>query len=320
MIPYDLIYTILDYCTILEVHSLCRLNKYFYQAIIHVLYRHVNLERTKSIGLFCRTILHGRSSLRAHPKVLVISTPWSNVGEMNTPLANSIRGALQLIPNVEDLTLFLTSAPFANIFNNSRYPFMLRRFTGPLHASAGFAKFLNEQVLLEDLNVARTPRGLSMQKIDTGAVPRLSSLSSSWETLSNLVPSRPLSNIGCSKLASNEFSAFGKLLTRSATPVRSIEVVLLRPRHAIVNLVQLFVENLQGVCDSLEHLSVTLSFSLDFVSESNSIYARLKVCSFECLKFKHSNLETVHSNTHLPKTLKNSEYHCRTFLNYRHLA
>lgn len=284
MIPNDLIYAILDYCTILEVQSLCLLNKYFYRAIIHVLYRNVNLERTKSISLFCRTILHGRPGLRAYPKVLVISTPWNNVGEMNTPLANAIRGALELTPNVEDLTLHLTSAPFTNIFNNSRYPFMLRRFTGPLHASAGFAKFLNEQVLLEDLNVSRTPRGLSMQKIDTSAVPKLSSLSSSWETLSTLVPSRPLSSIGCSKLASNEFAAFGKLLTRSATPVRSIEVVLLRPRHAIVDLARLFIENLQGVNDSLEHLSITLSFSLDFVSHSNSIYARLRVCPYGELK------------------------------------
>jgi hypothetical protein len=278
MLPLDLVYSVADYCSIAEIHSLCRLNHYFHRATVPILYGRVNLARTSSIGLFCRTILTGRPILRLYPKTIVVRTPWGDIKEMDTALAKSIRVALHITPNLVDLTLCINSTPFATIFKDSNYPFMLRRFAGPLHTSPGFAQFLNKQTLVEELYVSHTPRGFSLQRLDPDAFPDLSSISSSFQTLSSLVPSRPLSSIGCTSLSATEFPDFGELLTRSASPVRRLDVVLLRTRKEIVKTVQFFIDNIPTVYDTLEHLHVTLSFPLDFVSKHNSMHARLKVC------------------------------------------
>lgn len=277
MLPLDLVYSITDYCSFDDLTALCLLDKYFYRATIHLLYSHVTLEHTKSTGLFCRTMVEGRPNLRAYPKTIILCTPWSHLKEMNTPLANSIRSALELTPNVVDLTLSVTSSNFTTIFKGQRYPFMLRQFTGPLHPSTGFADFLNSQDQIEELNILPTPRGLLPQRIHPDAFPKLHSLTASFQILTYLVPSRPLSRIGCTKLLMSEFEAFGELMTRSTRPIQYLEVVLVRPRSSILGVVQGFLAELEGVFGSVEHLSITLSFPLDFVSKHNSVYARLKV-------------------------------------------
>jgi hypothetical protein len=277
MLPLDLVYSVTDHCSFDDLVSLCLLDKYFYQATVHILYSHVHLENTKSTGLFCRTMVEGRPDLRAYPKTIVVCTPWSHLKEMNTPLANSIRAALEMTPNLVNLALSVTSSNFSTIFKDSHYPFMLRTFTGPLHASTGFADFLNSQVRLEEFNVLPAPRGLSLHRIRSNAFPQLHSLSSNFQTLSHLIPSRPLSRVGCTRLLPSEFEAFGELLRHSTNPVQHVVVVLVRPRSAILSVVQSFLDELEGVFDCVEHLSITLTFPLDFVSKHNSIYARLKV-------------------------------------------
>ncbi|KAJ1299797.1 hypothetical protein OPQ81_000696 [Rhizoctonia solani] len=250
--------------------------RYFHRALIHLLYKDIYLEHTKSTGLFCRTMVEGRPELRAFPKSITVCTPLSHMKEINTPLANSIRAALELTPNLVDLTLSVTSSNFATIFKGSEYPFMLRRLTAPLHASAGFADFLNAQQQLEEFNVLPAARGLLVQRIRPDAFPELQILSCNFQTLTHLVPSRPLSRIGCTKLLTNEFEAFGELMTRSAAPITSVDVILVRPRSSMLGVVQAFLQCLEGISATLEHLSITLSFPLDFVSKHNSIYARLK--------------------------------------------
>lgn len=279
MLPLDLVYSITDHCSFEDLTLLCLLDKYFYRATIHLLYKHVHLEDTKSTGLFCRTIVEGRPDLRAYPKAIVLCTPWSHLKEMNTPLANSIRAALELTPNLVDLTLSVTSSNFTTMFKDAHYPFLLRSFTGPLHASAGFADFLNSQTFVEEINVLPAPRGLSLQRIRSNAFPKLQSLSSNFQTLCHFIPSRPLSRVKCTRLLTSEFEAFGELLSRSASPVRQLEITLVRPRSAMLSVVQDLLDKLQGVSSSIEHLSIALSFPLDFVSRHSSIYARLKVWS-----------------------------------------
>lgn len=276
MLPLDLVYSIADHCSFDDLTALCLLDKYFYRATVHLLYNHVTLEHTKSIGLFCRTMVEGRPNLRAYPKTIILCTPWNHLKEMNTPLANSIRSALELTPNLVDLTLSVTSSNFTTIFKGQHYPFMLHQFTGPMHASAGFAEFLNSQDQIEELNILPTPRGLLPQRIYPEAFPKLHSITASFQVLTYLVPSRPLYRIGCTKLLMSEFDAFGELMTRSASPIQSLEVVLVRPRSSILTVVQEFLAKLEGIFDSVEHLSVTLTFPLDFVSKHNSVYARLK--------------------------------------------
>jgi hypothetical protein len=202
--------------------------------------------------------------------------------EIDTPLANSIRSALELTPNLIDLTLSVTSSNFTTIFKGSKYPFMLRSLTAPLHASTGFADFLNSQKQLGELNVLPAARGLLLQRIRRDSFPKLRVLSCNFQALTYLVPSRPLSRIACTKLLTTEFEAFGDLLTRSTAPIISVDVVLVRPRSSMLGVVQAFLRSLEAISSSIEHLSITLSFPLDFVSKHNSIYARLKV-SFMCL-------------------------------------
>ncbi|KDN34689.1 hypothetical protein RSAG8_12238, partial [Rhizoctonia solani AG-8 WAC10335] len=304
MLPLDLIYSIVDYCSFDDLISLCLLDRYFHRALIHLLYQDIYLERTKSTGLFCRTMVEGRPELRAFPKSIALCTPMSHINEIDTPLANSIRAALELTPNLVDLTLSVTSSNFTTIFKAANYPFMLRSLTAPLHASTGFADFLNSQEQLEELNVlpaARSlllqriqsdflnsqeqleelnvlpaARSLLLQRIQSEAFPELHTLSCNFQALAHLVPSRPLDRVGCTKLLTTEFEAFGELMTRSTTPITSIAVVLVRPRSSILGVVQAFLQSLEGISSSLEHLSITLSFPLDFVSKHNSIYARLK--------------------------------------------
>ncbi|CAE6455426.1 hypothetical protein ACGC1H_005771 [Rhizoctonia solani] len=276
MLPLDLIYSIVDYCSFDDFISLCLLDRYFHRALIHLLYKDIYLEHTKSTGLFCRTMVEGRSELRAFPKSIAICTPMSHMKEIDTPLAHSIRAALELTPNLVDLTLSMTSSNFTTIFKGANYPFTLRRLTAPLHASAGFAGFLNSQEQLEEFNVLPAARGLLLQRIHPDAFPELHTLSCNFQALAHLVPSRPLNRIGCTKLLMTEFEAFGELMTRSTTPITSIDVVLVRPRSSILGVVQAFLQSLEGISCSLEHLSIILSFPLDFVSKHNSIYARLK--------------------------------------------
>ncbi|CAE6419129.1 hypothetical protein AG1IA_07370 [Rhizoctonia solani AG-1 IA] len=276
MLPLDLIYSIVDYCSFDDLVSLCLLDKYFHRAIIHLLYKDVYLEHTKSTGLFCRTMVEGRPELRAFPKSLTICTPMSHMKEIDTPLANSIRAALELTANLADLTLSVTASNFMTIFKGSKYTFTLRSLTAPLHASAGFADFLNSQKRLKEFNVLPAARGLLLQRIHPDAFPELHALSCNFQALTYLIPSRPLSRIACTKLLTTEFEAFGDLLTRSAVPIMSVDVVLVRPRSSMLGVVQAFLQSLEGVSSSIEHLSITLSFPLDFVSKHNSIYARLK--------------------------------------------
>ncbi|KAG8701307.1 hypothetical protein FRC11_012273, partial [Ceratobasidium sp. 423] len=276
MLPLDLIYSIVDYCSFEDLVSLCLLDRYFHRALIHLLYKDVYLEHTKSTGLFCRTMVEGRPQLRAFPKSITVCTPMNHMKEINTPLANSIRAALELTPNLVDLTLSVTSSNFTTIFKGSKYPFMLQKLSAPLHASAGFADFLNRQEQLEEFNVLPAPRGLLLQRIRPDAFPELHILSCNFQALAHLLPSRPLNRIGCTKLLTTEFEAFGELMTRSTAPISSVDVVLVRPRSSMLGVVQAFLQSLEGISNSLEHLSITLSYPLDFVSKHNSMYARLK--------------------------------------------
>ncbi|KAF8671478.1 hypothetical protein RHS04_08374 [Rhizoctonia solani] len=221
-------------------------------------------------------MVEGRPELRAFPKSLTICTPMSHMKEIDTPLANSIRAALELTANLADLTLSVTASNFMTIFKGSKYTFTLRSLTAPLHASAGFADFLNSQKRLKEFNVLPAARGLLLQRIHPDAFPELHALSCNFQALTYLIPSRPLSRIACTKLLTTEFEAFGDLLTRSAVPIMSVDVVLVRPRSSMLGVVQAFLQSLEGVSSSIEHLSITLSFPLDFVSKHNSIYARLK--------------------------------------------
>ncbi|CAE6440497.1 unnamed protein product [Rhizoctonia solani] len=276
MLPLELVYSIVDYCTFEDIVSLCLLDKYFHRALIHLLYKDIYLENIKSTGLFCRTMVEGRPELRAFPQSIAVCTPTSHMKEIDTPLANSIRAALELTPNLVDLTLSVTSSNFTTIFKGANYPFVLRKLTAPLHASAGFADFLNNQEQLEELNVLPAARGLLLQRVQPDAFPELHNLSCNFQALAHLVPSRPLNRIGCTKLLTTEFEAFGEIMTRSTAPVTRIDVVLVRPRSSILGVVQAFLQSLEGISSSLEHLSITLSFPLDFISKHNSIYARLK--------------------------------------------
>ncbi|KAG8796574.1 hypothetical protein FRC12_019081 [Ceratobasidium sp. 428] len=297
MLPLDIVYSVADHCSTLELHSLCLLNLYLHKSATPILYKHINLARTKSINLFCRTIITGHPVLRLYPKSLTLRTPWGDIKEMDMPAAEAIRTALHLTPNLEDLNLSLASTPFSAIFRESRFPFTLRRFTGPLHASHGFARFLSKQVLMEELYVSQTPRGFALQRIDPASLPKLCRVFSGFQTLSSLVPSRPLSRIGCTTLSPNEFAEFGDLLTCSTSPVQCLDVVLLRSRKEIVKTVQFFIDSIPAVYDTLEHLHVTLSFPLDFISKHNSIHARLKRYTssqeFEELRFALSNFSKL---------------------------
>ncbi|KAG9121915.1 hypothetical protein FRC07_001937, partial [Ceratobasidium sp. 392] len=231
---------------------------------------------TNSLGLSVSTIISGRIILRQYPKSITIRTPGGDIKEIDAPVASAIRAALHLTPNLVDLNLSLTSTPFNAIFKDSDFPFTLRKFSGPLHSSHGFAQFLNKQSLLEELYVSHTPRGFSLQRVDPHALSKLSVVSSNFQTLLSLVPSRPLSRVDCTTLSPNEFVEFGDLLTRSAGSVCYLDVVLLRSRKEIVKTVQLFIDSIPAAYDTLEHLHVTLSFPLDFISKHNSIHARLK--------------------------------------------
>ncbi|KAG8683711.1 hypothetical protein FRC08_014122 [Ceratobasidium sp. 394] len=276
MLPLDLVYSVADYCSIQDLYSLCLLSQYFHKCATPILYGHVTLARTKSIDLFCRTIISGRPNIRFYLKSLTLRTPWGDIKEMDAPVADSIRTALHLTPNLVDLNLSLTLMPFNAIFKDSDFPFTLRRLSGPLHASQGFIQFLNRQTLVEELYVSHTPRGFSLQRVNSDTFPRLSNVSAGFQTLSSLIPSRPLSSIGCTTLSPGEFVDFGELLMRSTSPVQYLNVVLLRSRKEIVKTVQLFIDSIPTVYDTLEDLHVTLSFPLDFVSKHNSIHARLK--------------------------------------------
>ncbi|QRV78862.1 hypothetical protein RhiJN_06877 [Ceratobasidium sp. AG-Ba] len=301
MLPLDLVYSVTDYCSIREVYSLCLLNQYFHRSTTPVLYGHVNLINTRSITLFCQTVASGCPTLRHSTKSLTLRSPWGDIKEIDALVAKSIRIALHLLPNLEDLTLSLAAAPFNAIFQESEFPFRLRRFSGPLYASDGLARFLENQTLVEQLSISHTPRGFALQAVDPGAFPGLQYISAGFQTLQSLVPSRPLVRINCTALSSSEFVEFGKLLSRSCAPVRSLEVVLLRSRKEIVKTVQLFIDSIPTVYRTLEDLHVTLSFPLDFISTHNSIRARLKCYSssqeFEELRLALSNFSKLQTFT-----------------------
>ncbi|CAE6455431.1 unnamed protein product [Rhizoctonia solani] len=231
-LPIDIVLCIGDYCNRNELRALSLLNKATCGGIAPSLYHDVTLGNRKSIDSFCNAIINGRVELRSYPRTISFSPRITPIKTLNT-LAPHIRQALALTTNLADLTLALPSKIVKAIFRDARFGFTLQRFSCPLIAQTKFNRFLLEQPMIKELIVlgdvrGKTNVGTLVRNPDEDLLPNLDFVSANYDTLSALIPGRPIRHIstGSALLGVPQFQTFGDTLARSSVPIYSLSVCI----------------------------------------------------------------------------------------------
>ncbi|CEL58542.1 hypothetical protein RSOLAG1IB_12148 [Rhizoctonia solani AG-1 IB] len=265
-LPTDIVLCIVDYCKLHEICMLSLLNKATCVGIAPSLYRSVTLKNRKSIESFCGAIVNGRAELRYYPRAVAFSPKKTLIKTLST-LVLHIQKALGLMTSLVDLTLALPSKTVKAIFRDAHLSSTLRRLSCPLVAQTGFKRFLLEQSMIADIMVLGDVRG----KINVGTLirnpdgtllPNLESVSANYDTLTALIPGRPLKHIstGSAILSVPHFQTFGATLAQSSTPIHSLGICISCAPFLLGAVVNHLIESLNENRVFPRTLSMTLVF------------------------------------------------------------
>ncbi|KAG8701306.1 hypothetical protein FRC11_012272, partial [Ceratobasidium sp. 423] len=228
-LPVDIVLCIADYCNLHDLCVLSLVNRAICDGIAPSLYHYVTLRNRRSIDSFCNAIITGRVELRTYPRTIVFSPRITPIKTLNI-LAPHIRQALALTTNLVDLTLRLPSKIVKAIFRDARLSFTLNRLACPLIAQTKFNRFLLEQSAIKELVILGDVRGkinvgTLIRNPDGSLLPNLDTVSANYDTLSALIPGRPLKHIstGTAILQVPHFQTFGATLAQSSVPVDSLD-------------------------------------------------------------------------------------------------
>lgn len=138
--------------------QLCIIDKTTYRLLRFTLYQHVQLVSESSIKSFCWTVTSSSEPLVGqHVLSLSIGSPDRiyivNSFRMSRTSALNLYSALQLMPNLEDLTLSLTSKALKLTLNNINPPFKLKRFIYSGDTSNAVLQFLKNQSSISELGI-----------------------------------------------------------------------------------------------------------------------------------------------------------------------
>ncbi|KAG8774793.1 hypothetical protein FRC12_001827 [Ceratobasidium sp. 428] len=264
-LPTEILLLIAGYCSRSQLCRLVFLNSRFYNALIAAVYSDVTLESRRLVEKFSHTIAHGRSILKDLTQSLNINPKQTTV-KLLYPLANTIRQALSHMTSLRNLTLSLQHKAVKSIFRDASYPFSLTRLACPAISGREFYRFLHSQVLLEELVVLRSVRGgitvgTVLRNVNSESLPRLQSVSASFETLAALIPGRPVTRVstGPAALGPGDYDTFASSLSQSSAQMNVVDLSIsylwtttvlsnssrlfaslhrysVQPRHLIINL------------------------------------------------------------------------------------
>jgi hypothetical protein len=242
------------------------LNKAACAGIAPSLYRSVTLKNRKSIEIFCGTIVNGRTELRYYPRTVAFSPKKTLIKTLNT-LVLHIQKALGLMTSLVDLTLALPSKTVKAIFRDAHVSPILCRLSCPLVAQTGFKRFLLEQSMITDIVVLGDVRGkinvgTLIRNPDETLLPNLESVSANYDTLTALIPGRPLKHIstGPAILSVPHFQNFGATLAQSSAPIHSLSVCVSCAPFLLGAVVNHLIESLNENRVFPRTLSMTLVF------------------------------------------------------------
>ncbi|CAE6457795.1 unnamed protein product [Rhizoctonia solani] len=283
-LPTDIVLCIADYCKLHELCMLSLLSKAICAGIAPSLYHYVTLRNRKSIESFCSAVVNGRPELRNYPRTVVLSPKKTLIKTLNA-LVSSIRQTLGLMTGLGDLTLALPSKIVKAIFRDAHLSPTLRRLSCPLVAQTGFKRFLLEQSMITDLIILGDVRG----KINVGTLirnpedsllPNLESVSANYDTLSALIPGRPLKRISTGSAILNvpHFQTFGATLARSSVPIHSLSVCISCAPFLLGAVVNHLIESLNENLVFPRTLSMTLVFPEKTSADQRTIYPHLQEC------------------------------------------
>ncbi|KAG9087035.1 hypothetical protein FS749_003214 [Ceratobasidium sp. UAMH 11750] len=231
-LPPEIVLSVASYCSRAELCTIASLNSGFYGALISDIYANVRLDSRRLVERFSNTMIHGRPHLRSLTLFLYIS-PRQTTVKLLHPLANSIRQALSHITSLRDLTLLLQHKAVKSIFRDAKYPFSLVRLACPAVSGREFSRFLHSQLTLEEFVVLRGVRGgvtvgTIIRNINSESLPRLESVSASFETLATLVPGRPVTKVstGPATLSPGDYETFASSISRSSAQVDVVDLSL----------------------------------------------------------------------------------------------
>ncbi|KAJ1299798.1 hypothetical protein OPQ81_000697 [Rhizoctonia solani] len=284
LLPTDIILCIAEYCNLKELSVLSLLNKAVCDGIAPSLYHYVTLRNRKSIDNFCNAIINGRPGLRNYPRTVAFSPRITAIKALNI-LAPHIRQALTFMTGLVDLTLALPSKIVKAIFRDPRFNFTLRRLSCPLIPQTKFNRFLLEQSVIQELVILGDVRG----KINVGTLvrnphenllPNLESVSANCDTLSALIPGRPVKyiNTGSAILNVPHFQTFGAILAQSSAPIHSLNVCISCAPFLLGAVVNHLLESLTENQVFPRALCMTLVFSEKTPSNPRMVHPHIQEC------------------------------------------
>ncbi|CAE6356817.1 unnamed protein product [Rhizoctonia solani] len=283
-LPVDIVLCIGEYCNRNELCVLSLLSKATCDGIAASLYREITLGNRKSIDSFCNAIINGRTELRNYPRTLSFSPRTTLIKTLNT-LAPHIRQALALTINLTELTLALPSKIVKAVFRDARFAFKLCKFVCPLIPQTKFSRFLREQYMIKDLVILGDVRGkinvgTLIRNPDENLLPNLEFVSANYDTLSALIPGRPIGRVttGTALLGIPHFQTFGATLAQSSVPIHSLSVCISCAPFLLGAVVNHLFESLNENQVFPRVLSMTLVFPERTPSDPRMLYPHIQEC------------------------------------------
>ncbi|KAG8722945.1 hypothetical protein FRC09_005470 [Ceratobasidium sp. 395] len=195
----------------------------------------------KSIAVFGATILDGNALLRRYPRTMDI-----HIGDFEAADSGRLlRRALELVPNLTDLTIVAPGSMLSSVFEfeDFPYPFMIKSFRLRTRHRIRVGNFLNCQRQVEVLELAYDvngtrfrpfPQGLDLalgQRIAPESLPRLREIIIPRELLPLLAHNRPVASIDISSspLDMRSLASLGEAVLQTTTPLIRLKVGLVVP-------------------------------------------------------------------------------------------
>ncbi|KAG9085735.1 hypothetical protein FS749_004140 [Ceratobasidium sp. UAMH 11750] len=168
-----------------------------------------------------------------------------------------------LTPNVVDLSLPFKQTIIRGLFDNSVYPFTLRRLCMSGISSEHFATFFRVQNQIEALDLLEGPHYHEeplpprSAPLEPGVLPLLKSVRSIGSTVQHLVPNRPVSSVYIwDTLAPTELSLAIDAIFQSTVPLVALRIGLGIPPYDWDVHIPAFLTSIKRARESLRELTI----------------------------------------------------------------
>ncbi|KAG8724363.1 hypothetical protein FRC09_019641 [Ceratobasidium sp. 395] len=174
-----------------------------------------------------------------------IGDMFEAVSEQRPDSGGALRRALELVPNLTDLSIVAPDNMISSIFEfeDFPYPFVIKSFRLRTTHRIRVGSFLNHQRQVEVLELAYNvreifhpiPQGLDEalgQRICPESLPHLREIITPRQLLPLLAPNRPVASIDISSspLDMRSLASLGEAILQATTPLIRLKVGLLAPR------------------------------------------------------------------------------------------